>query len=108
MVATYHPAAAFIQQTKDAKRDLLLANVSFVGTDALGEEFRQLRPGYANGVIVTQVVPHPASHSSAVLKFRDVLSQYNPSEEPGFVSLEGYIDATIIVEGLRRAATLRR
>ena len=105
MVATYHAAAEFIRQCKDAKRELTFANVSFVGTDALGEELRQKGPSYAKGVIVSQVVPHAASHSSAVLKFRELLSQYSPSEEAGFVSLEGYIDATILVEGLRRAGT---
>jgi len=105
MVATYHAAAQFIQQTKNANGRMCFANVSFVGTDALADDLRQMGPGFANGVIVTQVVPHPASHASVVLKFQEALSQYDPSEQPRFVSLEGYIDARILVEGLRRSGT---
>jgi ABC-type branched-subunit amino acid transport system substrate-binding protein len=103
MVATYHAAAEFIHQLKDANADLIFANVSFVGSDVLAEELRQLGPRYADGVIVTQVVPHPESHSSAVLKFREALRQHSSGEQAGFVSLEGYIDALILAEGLRRA-----
>ncbi len=102
MVSTYRPATEFIRQLRDAKRDLIFANVSFVGSDAFAEELRQLGPTYASGVIVTQVVPNPDSHSSAVLKYRELLHKSYPSEKPGFISLEGYIDAAILVEGLRR------
>jgi serine/threonine protein kinase/ABC-type branched-subunit amino acid transport system substrate-binding protein len=105
MIATYHAAAEFIRQLKDINGQMVFANVSFVGSDALAEELRQRGPGYVAGVIVTQVVPHPEAHSSAVVKFRDLLSQYNESEQAGFVSLEGYLDAGILVEGLRRAGT---
>jgi len=103
MVSTYRPVAAFIGRLKDAKRDLIFTSVSFVGTDALAEELRQRGKGYADGVIVTQVVPHPASYASAVLKYRELLHQFHPNEQAGFVSLEGYLAALVFVEGLRRA-----
>ena len=103
MVATYRPAAAFIQQVRDVRKDLIFTNVSFVGSDALAAELRQLGPAYAPGVIVTQVVPHPASYSSAVLRYRELLHQAYPNQKPSFVSLEGYLDAVLLVEGLRRA-----
>ncbi|HYV38353.1 MAG TPA: ABC transporter substrate-binding protein, partial [Gemmataceae bacterium] len=78
MVSTYRPAAAFIRQLKQANRDLLFTNVSFVGSDALAEELRQWGNDYAKNVIVTQVVPHPASHASAVLQYREALEKYYP------------------------------
>jgi hypothetical protein len=65
MVATYKAAARFIQRIRDRKIDPRLLDVSFVGSEALAEELRELGPGYARGVIVTQVVPHPSSMSAA-------------------------------------------
>jgi len=100
MVSTYKPAARFIQRLKDAKRDLLFSNVSFVGSTALAEE---LGPAYAKGVIVTQVVPPINSQSTAVRNYRQHLKTYYPNEPATFVSLEGYINAVILEEALRRA-----
>jgi serine/threonine protein kinase/ABC-type branched-subunit amino acid transport system substrate-binding protein len=105
MVPTYRPGARFIQQLKDAKLDAVFANVSFVGSDALAEELKQLGSSYADGVIVTQVVPHFESRSSLVLKYRELLKKYFPAEQPGFVSLEGYIAACVFEEALKKAGT---
>jgi len=103
MVSSYRAAARFIQKVKDQKSDMIFANVSLVGGDALAEELQLLGPKYAEGVIVTQVVPHPLSQSAAVTKYREHLKTYHPEARPNFVSLEGYIDAMILVEGLRKA-----
>jgi ABC-type branched-subunit amino acid transport system substrate-binding protein len=103
MVSTYRPAAAFIRKLKDAKADLVFANVSFVGSDALADELAQYGPSYGPGVIVTQVVPHPDSQSTLVLKYRDLLAKYHPNETPNFGSLEGFINAAVFTEGLKRA-----
>jgi len=103
MVSTYRPASQFIRQLKDAKVDLVFANVSFVGANALAEELHQIHPDYAAGVIVTQVVPHPASQSTLVSKYRQALWKYYPNEKANFGSLEGYLNAIAFAEGLRRA-----
>jgi ABC-type branched-subunit amino acid transport system substrate-binding protein len=103
MVATYKAAARFIQRIRDRKVDALLLNVSFVGSDALAEALRELGPDYARGVIVTQVVPHPASSASGVVRYREALHRYHPDQQPDFVSLEGFVVGELFVEGLRRA-----
>jgi ABC-type branched-subunit amino acid transport system substrate-binding protein len=103
MVPTYRPAARFIQAVKDAGRNLTFASVSFVGAAPLADELSQLGPKYGEGVIVTEVVPHPESQASAVLKYRELLSKYYPSEKPSFISLEGYIDAMIFTHALELA-----
>jgi ABC-type branched-subunit amino acid transport system substrate-binding protein len=103
MVSTYHPAARFIQLVKDARPNMIFTNVSFVGSAPLAEELRERGPTYAEGVIVTQVVPPISSQSSLVLKYRELLGTYSPGEAPSFISLEGYLNAAILVEGLRRA-----
>jgi serine/threonine protein kinase/ABC-type branched-subunit amino acid transport system substrate-binding protein len=103
MVPTYRPAARFIQLVKDAGKDVIFANVSFVGSNSLADELMQLGPKYCDGVIVTQVVPHPESQASAVSKYRNLLHTFAVNEKPGFVSLEGYIDAMIFTRGLELA-----
>ncbi len=103
MVATYKPAARFIEKLRDAGVDLVFSNVSFVGSNDLAEELSQLGPRYADGVIVTQVVPNPSSKATAILKYRDQLKRYAPGEKPGFVSLEGWIVGRLVIEGLQRA-----
>jgi len=39
----------------------------------------------------------------SVALYRRTLSKYAPSARPNFVSLEGFVDAMVIVEGLKRA-----
>lgn len=103
MVATYKPAARFIEKLRDAGVDLVFSNVSFVGATELAEELSQLGPKYAAGVVVTQVVPNPASQASAVLKFREQVKRFAPGEKPGFVALEGWLVGRLFLEGLQRA-----
>jgi ABC-type branched-subunit amino acid transport system substrate-binding protein len=103
MVATYRPAARFITKVKDANLPLLFTNVSFVGSNELAEELVPLGAKYPDGVIVTQVVPLPTSSASAILRYKQLLSKHAPSERADFVSLEGYISATLLLEGLKRA-----
>jgi ABC-type branched-subunit amino acid transport system substrate-binding protein len=103
MVGTYKPVTEFIRQIRDANRELTFTNVSFVGSEALAEGLKELGQGYADGVIVTQVVPPIDSGASVVLKYRELLAKYFPNERPSFTSLEGYIATTVFVEGLKRA-----
>ena len=103
LAANYKPAAAFIERIKDARPTMIFASVSGVGAAALAEELVEHGPQYAAGTIITQVVPPVNSGGTLVLKYRDTLKRYFPSERPNSTSLEGYIDAVILVEGLKRA-----
>jgi ABC-type branched-subunit amino acid transport system substrate-binding protein len=103
MVTVYAPAARFIQRMRDQKYAGLFTNVSFVGAAPLAEELTQLGKTYAEGVIVTQVVPPITSQSNIVLKYRESMSKYSSEAEPNVTSLEGYLDALLLCEGLKRA-----
>ncbi len=103
MVPTYRPAARFIGRVRDARNDVLFTSTSFVDSESLAAELIEMGPDYTEGVMVTQVVPPLDSHSSMVVKFRRLLRRYRPSQTPGSVSLEGWITAALLTEGLRRA-----
>jgi branched-chain amino acid transport system substrate-binding protein len=102
MVATYRAAAKFIEKTRPLYPTMIYTNVSFVGSTALAEELMLLGPRYAAGVIVTQVVPAVDGYSTAILEYKSALAKYFPGEAPDYVSLEGYVAASVLVEGLRR------
>ncbi len=105
MVATYRAAAKFIEKTHDLYPGLIYTNVSFVGSTSLRDELMLSGPRYADGVIVTQVVPAVDGYSSIILEYKDALAKYFGGEAPDYVSLEGFIEAHILIEALKRAGS---
>jgi branched-chain amino acid transport system substrate-binding protein len=103
MVATYRAAAKFIEKTHDLYPRMIYTNVSFVGSTALANELLLLGRRYMNGIIVTQVVPAIDSYASGILTYKSVLAKYFPGAPPDYVSLEGYVAANVLLEGLKRA-----
>ena len=103
MVATYRAAAKFVEKTRDFSPGMIYTNVSAVGATTLAEELTLLGPRYANGVIVTQVVPAVSGYSSIVLEYKNALAKYFPGEAPDYSSLEGYISANVLIQALKRA-----
>ena len=102
MVPTYRAAAKFIEKTRNLYPDMIYTSVSFVGSTALADELMLLGKRYATGVIVTQVVPAVDGHSSLVLDYKSALAKYFPGDAPDYVSLEGYVDATVLIAALQR------
>jgi ABC-type branched-subunit amino acid transport system substrate-binding protein len=104
MIGTYDPCAKFIKLSKRKQFDPVFYTVSFVGAEELA---RRLGPD-GEGVIATQVVPPPelpavANRLWGTQEYIRLLQTYYPQDKPNFVSLEGYINARVLVEGLRRA-----
>ncbi len=102
MVPGYRAAAKFIEKTRDLFPGMIYTSVSFVGSTALANELMLLGKRFANGVIVTQVVPALDGHSSLVLDYKAALAKYFPGEQPDYVSLEGYVAANVLITALRR------
>lgn len=56
------------------------------------------------GVVVTSVVPFPWSQSLPVAReYRELLKKSGMQETVSFIGLEVFINAKVLVEGLRRA-----
>ena len=99
MISAYKSCAAFIRDMKKAGKSPSFWNVSFVGSKALAKE---LGPE-GRGVQISQVVPFPWDDSIPVVREYTRLLKASGSGEPNFSSLEGFISAKVIVEGMRRA-----
>ena len=117
-------ARAVAQRLADARPDAVLLSVvprPFAAVarhyDALGGHSRmfglsviriedlaaELGP-LAEGVALSQVLPSPMSHSSLLAAdFRRALAAHAPGTPPSYHALEGYLEARVLVEGLRRA-----
>ncbi len=103
MVATYRAAAKFIEKTRDAIPGLVYTNPSAVGGISLRDELMLLGPRFADGVIVTQVVPAVDGYSSLILEYKAALAKAFGGEAPDYVSLEYYVATKILIEALKRA-----
>jgi ABC-type branched-subunit amino acid transport system substrate-binding protein len=90
---------------KQLKRDLPEeARLTFLAVNSGAEQLSKLLGPDARGLIVTQVVPYPwRSTPEVVREHRDDLRAIAPDASPSFSSLEGYVGARVLVEGLRRA-----
>lgn len=100
MISAYKSCAAFIKAEKQAGKNPSFWNVSFVGSKALAKE---LGPE-GRGVQISQVVPFPWDESIPVVReYTRLLKASSPTSEPNFSSLEGFVSAKVMVEGLKRA-----
>jgi branched-chain amino acid transport system substrate-binding protein len=100
VVGPSNTVAPILKQSHARGWKPLFLTVSFVGTDELIQE---AGPD-AEGTVITQVVPpYYMTDLKTVALYRRTLTKHFPSAQPNFVSLEGFVDAMVLVEGLKRA-----
>ena len=98
MISAYKSCAAFIKAARAAGCNPQFLNVSFVGSKALAHE----AGADGRGVGISQVVPFPWNLSARVVKEYQQLEASTGKQNYSFTSLEGFISAKVLVEGLRR------
>ncbi|MGQ5524051.1 ABC transporter substrate-binding protein [Chitinimonas sp. PSY-7] len=99
IVSAYKSSAAFISAARARNSIGPFYNVSFVGTEALVNELKQ----NANGVIVTQVVPSPYNAIKPVAQDYQKTMKAAGINTVDYPSMEGYLGARILAEGIKRA-----
>ncbi|MGV3573234.1 MAG: ABC transporter substrate-binding protein [Ramlibacter sp.] len=98
-IGAYKACAAFIRAAKAAGYGGTFFNVSFVGTQALADELGK----DGAGVVVSQVMPSPYNGARAIAReFTDAVKKGGSEYQANFSSMEGYLAARVIVEGIRR------
>jgi branched-chain amino acid transport system substrate-binding protein len=118
-IATYSASAAFIRDARDAGWYVPIANVSGVDSEnllgLLLEASRTNGRDYTPNLINSEVVPSYQDITlPAVQQYRDLMGRYKPEppsellNEPyhppqySFISLEGFLNAKLMVEILRK------
>jgi branched-chain amino acid transport system substrate-binding protein len=116
----YQGCGAFVRAARDLGWAVPIANVSFVGSDAmlalLLQHGRTTGRDYTTALVNSQVVPSYDDVSlPAVVEYRTLMERHKPSvpeslrdagytaQKLSFISLEGFVNAKVIAEGLRRA-----
>ncbi|HEV8437026.1 MAG TPA: ABC transporter substrate-binding protein [Methylomirabilota bacterium] len=116
----YQGCGAFVKSARDAGWPVPISNVSFVGSDAmlalLVKHGRATGRDYTRALINSQVVPSYDDLSlPGVVEYRALMEKYNPQvpesvrdaaypvQRHSFISLEGFVNAKVVVESLRRA-----
>jgi branched-chain amino acid transport system substrate-binding protein len=100
VVGPSNTVAPILKQAHQKGWHPLFITVSFVGTDELIQE----AGADADGMVITQVVPpYYMTDFKTVALYRRTLLKYAPDAKPNFVSLEGFVDAMVLVEGLKKA-----
>lgn len=97
MISAYKSCAAFIKEMQRAGAFPQFWNVSFVGSKALATELGDA----GRGVQISQVVPFPFSDYNPIV--REYQKRIGGADKSSFTSLEGYLAAKVLVEGLKRA-----
>lgn len=99
MISAYKSCAAFIREMKRLNINPQFWNVSFVGSKALANELGET----GRGVQISQVVPFPWDSTASVVKEYQRVMSPDGKDIHNFSSLEGYLAAKVLVEGLKRA-----
>ena len=100
VVGPSNTVAPIVRQAHQKGWHPLFLTVSFVGTDELVQE----AGSDADGMVITQVVPpYYMTDLKTVALYRRTMLKYAPGSKPNFVSLEGFVDAMVLVEGLKKA-----
>jgi ABC-type branched-subunit amino acid transport system substrate-binding protein len=103
-ISAYKACAAFIRAARAAGYGGTFYNVSFVGTQALADELGK----DGAGVVVSQVVPSPYNAAKPIVReFVDAVKKAGGDYHANFSSMEGYLAARVMIEGLRRAGAAR-
>jgi branched-chain amino acid transport system substrate-binding protein len=100
VVGPSNTVAPIVKQAHAKGWKPLFVTVSFVGTDELIQQAGE----DAEGMVITQVVPpYYLTDLKTVALYRRTMLKYAPASKPNFVSLEGFVDAMVLVEGLKKA-----
>ena len=99
-ISAYKSCAALIKQSRAKSYAGQFFNVSFVGSKALADE---LGEASSAGVSISQVVPFPYIATSAVVReYQERMTQAG-NKDYDFSSMEGFLAAKVLTEGLRRS-----
>lgn len=99
-ISAYKSCAAFIREARKAGYGGTFYNVSFVGTQALADELGK----EGHGVMISQVMPYPFSTTTAISReYLEAVRKAGGDAQPNYSSMEGYVAARVLVEGLKRA-----
>jgi ABC-type branched-subunit amino acid transport system substrate-binding protein len=96
---SYAQYAEIIRATRKRR-----GGTQFLAVNSGAQQMVRALGGESRGLIFAQVVPFPWFDATPVVReYREALKAHAPTVEVSFSSLEGFINAKVLVEALRRA-----
>ncbi len=99
MAASVDSGPAFIAQMKEQNKRPMFFTLSNLSANAF---IKALGPN-VNGVVISQVSPYPFAVTTPIANEFLKAIKGRPNMLPSYASIEGFIAAKVLVEGLRRA-----
>lgn len=100
MISITKPTASFIARYRELGGGAQLYNISVANFE---EVVKQIGSNRARGLGISQVFPYPFDTRLKVVRdYQETLAKYAPGSKPSYASLEGYINARILVEGMKK------
>ena len=100
LTTLYKASADFIKLAKQSGVGAQMASNSFPGASPLAKELGKDGPGV---IIATVVPPFSKGAIPVVAEYRAAIEKLSGKKEYSFTSLESYIGAKVLAEGLKRA-----
>lgn len=101
MVTLYKPTAEFVRQMRKADQMPQFTTLSPIGADLLVAE---LGAKEAHGIGISQVMPYPWNDTQPVTKaYHKALQAFAKHTNYSYYGLEGYINAQLMAEALKKA-----
>ncbi|MGE4382500.1 MAG: ABC transporter substrate-binding protein [Arcobacter sp.] len=104
MVGAYKTNSLFIKKAKENEnlKDVIFCNISFGDANSMINELKRLNTN-TNNLIFSQVVPNYMDNSiPSVVDYQTLMKKYYPQEELGFLSLETFLSAKVLVNAISR------
>jgi ABC-type branched-subunit amino acid transport system substrate-binding protein len=103
MVSITKPAGAFIKALREQGCGSVLYHTSTVDYQQL---VKDIGPDAAHGLAIAQVFPYAwDSRNKLIREFRQAMQEYEGGGQVNYASLEGYINAKLVADAIRRAGS---
>jgi ABC-type branched-subunit amino acid transport system substrate-binding protein len=104
MVGAYKTNSLFIKKAKENEKlkNTIFCNISFGDANEMIKELKEQKTNTDN-LLFSQVVPdYLDTNIPAILEYQTLMKKYYPEEELGFISLEAFLSAKVLVNAIKR------
>jgi len=104
MVGAYKTNSLFIKKAKENEKlkNTIFCNLSFGDANSMIKELKKQKTNTDN-LLFSQVVPNYINTDiPAIQEYQTLMKKYYPKQELGFISLEAFLSAKVLVKAIQR------
>jgi branched-chain amino acid transport system substrate-binding protein len=104
MIGAYKTNSLFIKKAKENEnlKNTIFSNISFGDANEVIKELKKQNTN-TNNLLFSQVVPNYLDTKiPVILEYQTLMKKYYPNQELGFISLEAFLSAKVLVNAIQR------